>query len=946
MNYKNKYNKYKNKYIQLKNIIGGAQTSIISVPFTKYICNYNVGFNNRFGTCWFISILLIFLFSDITSQDVQENLHLKNYNFTLLNECFTKLNTDTKIKSTIIELLNNIKLRLDNKMAQCTLLSNEHNEVDVEKPVRQLLKQTSIICELELGTNLYNILNMKIDKENPIFGASIIAIYTITNILSCVLLNNFTMFTRYIFYMSAANKTLINSKPIIIQEDTFGIILSSIYHICSFSTCNNNKVFTDNNEIYLYDWIILINKYNDLIIKNIKCHIVYGQITNDVPAILIESDNDIANVLYYYDYIHERFMTKQYNDTSQLTFIHQIIILKLESDINNLQTKNFSYLYTYSLRLDDSFRRDTLKQYYISKLSHINIFADKKLLIDIRDYNTSIELSINGFIFNPIFEDISIDDTNIILQLLEYNKHNNVNMQNIDGNTMLHIACMSNNTNIVEKLLKFTNINVNLQNNDGNTMLHIACMSNNTNIVEKLLKFTDINVNLRNNAGNTPLNIARYNKYNTLINLFFNHNTPLKITTTPLIDESGNTPLNITTTHPIDKSNNTPLDITTLIIDESGNTELHLACLSENIDLVKELLPIKTKSVNLKNNDGNTPLYIACRSNNIEIVKKLLAIKTISVNLKNNDGNTPLHIACLNNNKKIVEELIKNSNISTSVNQKNNIGDTPLHIVCLNNNIEIVKQLLTIRLINVFLENSIGNTSVHIACLNNNIEIVKQLLNFSNILVNLQNTNEGNTPLHIACSTENIVLVNQLLKIKNIYVNLLNNNKNSALHIACRRSNIEIVNQLLAIRAISVNTQNKYGNTPLHMACMNNNIEIVKQLLQLSNILVNLQNTYGNTPLHIACIIESIEIVQQLLQISNIVVNLQNENNDTALHIACTQTCSDIITLLLNTTIDINIKNTQQKSALTIFCANKHFINLYNIRPANCNIQFNEMKNK
>ena len=169
MNYKNKYKKYKNKYIQLKNIIGGAHRdytipvdnspSMISTTFTKYECNNNVGFTNNFGTCWFIAILTIFLFSDHTSDTVQEVLYTKQYNYDLLTEYFTKLATDITIKSTINDLLNNIKNRLDNKISECNMYDPLESNEDKEL-ARQQLRAQSKKCEHDLGTNIYNILKL------------------------------------------------------------------------------------------------------------------------------------------------------------------------------------------------------------------------------------------------------------------------------------------------------------------------------------------------------------------------------------------------------------------------------------------------------------------------------------------------------------------------------------------------------------------------------------------------------------------------------------------------------------------------------------------------------------------------------------------------------------------------------------------------------------------
>ena len=196
-----------------------------------------------------------------------------------------------------------------NKIEQCTSKDNT-----VEKPYRsQLLKQKSFTCEVDLGAKLHCITNSKYSG----YGGDSMMEYVISNILSCVLLNKLTIFTHYIIH--SLNTLDLDLKLIIIPQETFGILLlikisGDDFHSCSFSTCNNNKVFINNHNIYQYDWPTLINKYNDLINEGTECRIVYGSTTRNVPAILIIrsiQSNDTDDNLYYYNNINNRFMYKK-----------------------------------------------------------------------------------------------------------------------------------------------------------------------------------------------------------------------------------------------------------------------------------------------------------------------------------------------------------------------------------------------------------------------------------------------------------------------------------------------------------------------------------------------------------------------------------------------------------------------------------------------------------
>jgi len=79
MSYKSKYLKYKNKYLELKKIIGGASR------YNKLDCSDEISFNNRLGTCWNNSILMIFLFGDGLSDIFYTFAHLKRRFFKYVN---------------------------------------------------------------------------------------------------------------------------------------------------------------------------------------------------------------------------------------------------------------------------------------------------------------------------------------------------------------------------------------------------------------------------------------------------------------------------------------------------------------------------------------------------------------------------------------------------------------------------------------------------------------------------------------------------------------------------------------------------------------------------------------------------------------------------------------------------------------------------------------------
>ena len=120
MDYKNKYLKYKNKYLNLRKQIGGV------LP-----CNKDLFFRNKFGTCWNVSIDMIFLFGHLTQDIVQTNLlgysNMDTLIPTIVNtliQClpitfftdFNYMNTlNPDYKDSIDIIFTNLKERLGNK---------------------------------------------------------------------------------------------------------------------------------------------------------------------------------------------------------------------------------------------------------------------------------------------------------------------------------------------------------------------------------------------------------------------------------------------------------------------------------------------------------------------------------------------------------------------------------------------------------------------------------------------------------------------------------------------------------------------------------------------------------------------------------------------------------------------------------------------------------------
>ncbi|XP_065353676.1 uncharacterized protein LOC135948375 [Cloeon dipterum] len=348
-------------------------------------------------------------------------------------------------------------------------------------------------------------------------------------------------------------------------------------------------------------------------------------------------------------------------------------------------------------------------------------------------------------------------------------------------------------------------------------------------------------------------------------------------------------------------------------IDSTGNTFLHYAVQSNNIDLVRVLLQ-RGSDVNFKNKQGNSALYLAAGLNKNPQIVKILLQKGAKVNAKNNDNWTAIHCAASNNpNVEVIQKLLENG---ADVDSQTKLGATALHLAARNNkNPEIVKLLLGSGAKINAKEND-NCTALHCAASNNpNVEVIQKLLeNGAN--VDSQNE-EGTTALHLAARNNRNPEIVRLLLGSGAKINAKDNDNWTALHKAASNNpNVEVIQKLLENGA-DVDSQTKLGNTALHLAARyNENPEIVRILLQ-KGAKINAKDNDNWTALHKAASNNpNVEVIQKLLE-NGANVDSQSKLGATALHLAARNNKNpEIVKLLLGSGAKINAKDNDNCTAL------------------------------
>ena len=183
----------------------------------------------------------------------------------------------------------------------------------------------------------------------------------------------------------------------------------------------------------------------------------------------------------------------------------------------------------------------------------------------------------------------------------------NVNARTDSGDTPLTLAVRYNHDNVVHALLSDSQCLVDAKGQDGYTALHYSCRYGHVDIVKILIKHK-ANVNARTDSDDTPLHLAAiYGKIEVFIAELSND----------MINFKGH--LGRSLLHSAcscsDKSVGVVVEyvcryLSPLLVDDIGNTPLHIACVNNNTAALKTLLKYNPPIL-VRNMGGKTPLDVA-----------------------------------------------------------------------------------------------------------------------------------------------------------------------------------------------------------------------------------------------------------------------------------------------------------------------------------------------
>ena len=195
----------------------------------------------------------------------------------------------------------------------------------------------------------------------------------------------------------------------------------------------------------------------------------------------------------------------------------------------------------------------------------------------------------------------------ISVQSLIHDYHADINARDDSDNTPLHVAALNGKEEVALSLINEFSCDINVRGGLGRSLLHEACRGGNISLVQSLICDYNADINARDDENDMPLHVAALSGDEKITSL--------------LIDKFG-------------------CDIN--IRGGNGYSLLHSACHNGHFNLTKTLC--KFMSPLIVDEDGNTPLHISSVRGHNECIKTLLQ-HDAPILIRNASGMTPIDLA-------------------------------------------------------------------------------------------------------------------------------------------------------------------------------------------------------------------------------------------------------------------------------------------------------------
>ncbi|URE29366.1 Ankyrin repeat-containing protein [Musa troglodytarum] len=324
------------------------------------------------------------------------------------------------------------------------------------------------------------------------------------------------------------------------------------------------------------------------------------------------------------------------------------------------------------------------------------------------------------------------------------------------GNSMLHIAAKQGHTDFCKRVLDLQPLLLPLKNARGDTPLHIAARAGHHQLVNDLISTATERsaqgddrvrslVQMANDVRNTALHEAVQNGHEQVVDALMakapgvsavannvNGVSPLfmavECESVPIVrrlleagEASCDGPNGQTALHSAVLRNH---DITKILLekrpgllkkaDNNGNSPLHFAASTSDLEMVKLLLEKDASIARLQDNDGASAIHVAASCGRVTTIKHLDKVCPDCVELMDNEGRSFLHVAIEKKRRAVIEYVIRSPHLMDLLNQPDKKGNTPLHAAALSGNLAVTRMLSSNKNIKKSAMNNDGHTALDV----------------------------------------------------------------------------------------------------------------------------------------------------------------------------------------------------------------------------------------